>query len=246
MGGSSNDNSFIPKRGPVSRPRQTGARQVYVFTLVSYVLFFTSLIAAGGLFLYERYIDEQLQNEIIALDVEIERFREADLENVRSFNSRLEYSKERLDATVSLPALFSVLEATTAETAQIERLTIQRIGDERLAVSAAFLTDTFDSALFQREFYEQEQLIDQIALSDVTIELGSEETGESALTTRISFDALLAVPTAAIPLTVTPASLSAPIVEPASAVDETTTTTEALLPATEAEPVVVSTNEEGI
>ena len=63
MGGSSDTNSFIPKRGPVKRQRRAGSRQIYLFTVISYVLFSATLVASVGVFLYERYIEDQLENE---------------------------------------------------------------------------------------------------------------------------------------------------------------------------------------
>jgi hypothetical protein len=201
MGGSSNDNSFIPKRGPVSRPRRVASQQVYLFTVISYVLFFASLVAAIGVFLYDRYIDQQLENEVAALNTEIDRFREADLETVRMFNSRIEYTKERVNASVSVPSIFTVLENTTAETAQIESLAIERLGDSVFDVEAMMRTDTFDSSLFQREFYEQESTINDLALTDLTIETQGDEESENPTETFITFNAMLAVPVSSVPLT---------------------------------------------
>jgi hypothetical protein len=207
MGGSSDNNSFIPKRGPATRTRRSGSRQIYIFTLVSYVLFFATLVAVAGVFLYERYIDQQLENEVAALNEEIDRFREADMDTARSFNSRLDHAEERLSAAVSLPTLLTMIENTTAETAQVRSLEINRLNDEALSVALTVETDTFDSSLFQREFYEQDMRIDRIALEQVTIEPGNSEAGDGSLETTVSFNASLAVSATAIPLEVIPTTV---------------------------------------
>jgi hypothetical protein len=117
------------------------------------------------------------------------------------FNSRIEYTKERVNASVSVPSIFTVLENTTAETAQIESLAIERLGDSVFDVEAMMRTDTFDSSLFQREFYEQESTINDLALTDLTIETQGDEESENPTETFITFNAMLAVPVSSVPLT---------------------------------------------
>lgn len=209
MGGSSDNNSFIPKRGPASRPRRVRSQQLYVFTLVSYVLFFASLVASIGVFFFDRYIDQQLENEVSALNSEIDRFREADLDTVRAFNARLENMKDRVNATVSLPTILTIIENTTAQSAQVERLSIERQNDEQLAVTAVMQTDTFDSSLFQREFYEQDTQINAVSLDNLSINFAAGEASDTApLATTVSFNAELLIPAAAVPLTLDPVDQS--------------------------------------
>lgn len=237
MGSSSNnDNSFIPKRGPVSRPRRVASRQVYLITVISYVLFSASLVAAVGVFLYDRYIDQQLENEVVALNAEIERFREADLETVRTFNSRIESTKERVNAAASLPAIFTILENTTAETAQIESLAIERLNDSVFSVQATIRTNNFDSSLLQREFYEQENTIDGLALRNVTIVTDGDADAENEAESSITFEADLAVPASSIPLTAD--LLSVPANDSAVQLDQGFGTT--------SDDVLSASNEDGI
>lgn len=195
---SSPDNSFIPKRGPSSKPKHVTSRQVYLFTIVSYLLFFGALVASGGVFFYERYVTEQLQQEVVALDEEIGLFRESDMEAVRNFENRLDYTAERVAASVSLVSLFEVLEAATAESAQITDMTVERNGDNYYAVTANMQTDTYDSSFFQREFYEQLPLTNVTMLENVLINTTPEES-TTANGPTVTFTAVLGVPVADIP-----------------------------------------------
>lgn len=210
MGGSSSDNSFIPKRGPTNRPRRAASQQLYVFTLIAYVLFFGTLVATAGVFFYGRYIDTQLEGEVTTLNTEINRFHEDDMEEVRSFNNRLDNSGERVAAAASISSLLTTIEQATARSAQFERITLERERDNSYAVEIAIETDNFDSSIFQREFYEQETTINSVSISelDVKTDSGEEATGE----TKIAFTAILGVPISSIP--VTPALINSNISDP--------------------------------
>lgn len=193
MGGSSNQNSFIPKRGPANRSRRTGSRQVYLFTLFSYVLFSATLVAAVGVFLYERYVDNQLENEVAALNTEIEVFREADLKSVREFNNRLTYTSERIAVATSLSTFFNALEAATAETVKITDLEIAREGDERYNIAAQIETDNFDSSLLQREFLEDDNVFATVVIDEIDVVTAAGNSDEAVASDSVSFTAALTV-----------------------------------------------------
>lgn len=197
MGGSSNDNSFIPKRGPVNRPRKAASQQVYIFTLITYVLFFASLVATAGVFLYSGYIDKQLEGEVSSLNTEIDRFHESEMTQVRDFNNRIENSKDRVSVAASLVLLLSAIENTTAKTAQLESVSMQRNDDVSYTVEASVETDTFDSSIFQREFFEQDGLISYVDISELDIKSDSAESGQGK--TSVAFTATLGVSIASIP-----------------------------------------------
>lgn len=200
MGGSSNnrDTSFIPKRGPANRSRRSGSKQVYVFTLVAYVLFFATLVATVGVFLYDRYIDQQLTNEVAALNEEINLFREADLEQVRLFNDRITFASERVSAASSLGILFSAIEAATAETVQLTTLDLERVDDNYYAVALNVETETLDSSIFQRELLEQVSTFDIAVIDEISIVSESIESEAVNQESFVSYVATLGVPQAAV------------------------------------------------
>lgn len=202
MDGSSN-NSFIPKRGTSNRPKRGSSHRVYVITLVTYVLFFATLVATAGVFLYSRYIDTQFQTEVALLSDEIDRFNDADMNRVLLFDERLQKAQDRLDSAVSLGSLFTAIEMATAETVQIDSLRIERNNDEDFELVAAINTDSFDSSIFQREVFEQNSIIESVEIEQLTITPNSLDTTEAAVdlsdSSQVSFTAKLGVLVSAIP-----------------------------------------------
>jgi len=193
--------SFIPKQGPVKRSKQTATRQIHVFAVISYVAFVTSLLAVVGVFLYEGYVEKQLQGEVNKLNEEIKSFSDADMERVREFNGRLWQTKDRLDKSVSLESVFFALESATVQSASIDQLTLKKENDTSITMAARLTTDSFDSTLFQRGVYERNDIIDSVIINDLAIMDAPEEGGVGS---GVSFTATLTVPTEAVPAKVDP------------------------------------------
>ncbi len=189
--------SFIPKQGPAKRSRQIVSRQVHVFTVLSYVLFFGALTASAGVFLYSKHIDTQLENEITALDTAIANFSDEKMEQVKGFNTRLLQAKDRINNSVSAVSIFESLEASTAQVVSLESLTLKRIEDETFLLTAKVNTDDFDSVLFQRGLYERNSMIQSVAFEDVS--LGTTDSEEGDTGSGVSFEAELKVPLSAVP-----------------------------------------------
>ena len=219
--------SFIPKQGPAKRSRQVVSRQVHIFTVLSYILFFGALIASAGVFLYAKHAQNQLRNEVTALDAAIANFSSEKMEQVKAFNIRLIQAEGRINNSVSAVSILESLEVSTAQSVAIESLTLKRVEDEKFRLTASIATDSFDSALFQRGLYERNPIIQSVAFKDVG--LGNESSEEDAPSSGVSFKAEIEVPLAAIPYT--PNGVVVPVTE--NTVVEIGTSTEAVSSSTE-------------
>jgi len=198
----SSDNSFIPKRGAAKRKQVGGSRQIYIFSYISYILMFATLLAAGGVYLYGQYINSQLDAEIATLNSEIGSFSQADMERVTQFNLRLVQAQDRLDNSVSVASVFQALQAATIDTVQIESLEMKREGDDMFVLNAIVQTDTFDSTIFQRGVYLRNGTIQDVLISEVqnVIATESNQVGEVTDTKDVvSFQALLEIPLSDVP-----------------------------------------------
>jgi hypothetical protein len=181
--------SFIPRQGSVKKVRKT-SRQVYIFTLVGYVLFFSALVSSAAVFLYQRHVDTKYQEKVVQLNSAIANFSDIKMEEVRSFNMRLLQSKERIENTVSAATLLESLEKATAQSVGFESFALKRIEDEKFELTAELNSPSFDSALFQRQLFEREPAIDSVEFEDVSLA----ENVEEGVQTVVTFRAILGVP----------------------------------------------------
>ncbi len=218
MPGSSNT-SFIPKRNPAQKERQGAKRQVFVGTFIIRILFFASLIAAAGVFVYEMQLKKNVDNEILALDAAIGTFNEAEMQRVLQTDARLKQAAARFQSAASMTALLRALERSTVGSIQISQLGVERISSNSYSVEADMETETFDTVLFQRSLLEESSTFAVSEIKDLVvvtlppesglydIEVNPELAGEG-----VSFKALLTVATDEVPHGVTEAVV--PVVEP--------------------------------
>lgn len=198
----SSDASFIPKRGGPRRSKKVRSNRVYILTIVSYVLLFATLLAAGGTFLYHRYLDTQLENAVAALSQEIRSFQQADMEQVQAFDLRLRQANQRLNNSVSVVSIFEAIEAATINTVRLANLSLSREVDEQFVVEAEVVTDNFDSSLFQRGVYERnDEVVQSIRFESLQLNSVNSDPNQVFQTNEetVTFQATLEVPLGAIP-----------------------------------------------
>ncbi len=228
----SNNNSFIPKRGPVNKKKQGAAsRPVYVFTIISYILMFSTLIATGGVYFYGKVVDKQLSNEVAALNTAISSFSESDMQRVLEFDLRLSQAEDRLSHSVSVASVFDALESATIDTVQVASLDLKREKDEQFILAATIETDSFDSTIFQRGVYQRNQTISNVAITSLqngnTSNLIDKNNTFDNSIPEITFIAELNVPLTAVPYVANQAPiLTSPIIITEPALDIATTTEE--------------------
>lgn len=200
------NSSFIPKRGPAKKSRTAVTKRVYLFTVISYIMLFSALLASGGVYFYKGVVKEALAEEVASLNAQISTFSEANMQRVLEFDRRVSQAQSRVAVGVSIPSLFSALEASTARTVKIKSIKLEREGDERLVLEGDMETDTFDSTLFQRRLYQDNQTINTIEVTDFNasnIEGGATGVPGSVLSPTLTFSVTVDFPVSQIPTTVT-------------------------------------------
>ena len=182
--------SFIPKQNPAKSARRTASRQVYLFTVVSYVGFFATLVAVVALFIYSRLIAQNVAEVVSSYDTEIESFNQNTMFQVIELDERLKRTAELLDANISLRAALAVIDAVTIDTVQFTQLALERGEDNQVTLDAVVSTDSFDSVLFQQEIYEKAQRLDGAAIKGVTIQfLQADAESGTPRSSRVGFSA---------------------------------------------------------
>ncbi|MCA9355757.1 hypothetical protein KC865_04425 [Candidatus Kaiserbacteria bacterium] len=204
----SNSNSFIPKQGAVKKRRVSSSRQIYVFTIISYVFLFATLLASGGIYFYHDYIEKQMDAEVIKFNEAISGFNEAEMYRVLEFDSRVKQASARLYNSVSLSSVFAILEATTVDTIKISSLDLTREGDSNFLLKASVETDSLDSTIFQRTVYLGETIIESVVIDELNNALFAESGADSAGSDEVvsdkpvSFTAELKIPLSEVPYVV--------------------------------------------
>lgn len=193
MPGSSNSSSFIPKRGSKKSIRKVRNVNVYILTIVSYVLFFAALGASAGVFFYSKSITNQLNEEIVATNTAIGVFKEADLLRVEEFDKRLRQANNRLNNSASVVQILAQIESAVVDSLRLSSLSINRDADKHFSIEAQAETNKYDAVIFQRDILKGYEVVDEIEVADVALQrVGSKVDASTEQT--VTLTTLLLVP----------------------------------------------------
>jgi hypothetical protein len=171
--------SFIPKSPSRTTVKPRGVRKIYVFTYLSLVLFFGTLIASAGTFFFDITTTAQLADQKAALASARNQFSDTDLNRLRVLESRIENAKLLLGTHVSVADILEALETSTISTVQLTGLEYSRtdFGGITLALSAR--TASLNDARFQRDIYASNEVLRDAGIVDPKYSSRAEELGGS-------------------------------------------------------------------
>jgi hypothetical protein len=183
--------SFIPKQNPAKVARRASTRQVYLFTVLSYVVFFSSLVAVAALFIYSHLTTQNVAQVVSEYNSEIASFNQGNLHKVIELDERLNRTADLLNTTISLRTALAVIDAATIDTVQFQQLAVERGEGNQVMLDAVVSTDSFDSVLFQRRIYEQADRLAGVSISGVAIQfLQADTESGTPQRSKVGFSAL--------------------------------------------------------
>lgn len=171
--------SFIPRKSPGSnRSKRTRKVALGVFGYVSYITFIGALILSAGMFFISFQISGTLEEREQELAAVKESFAQENMEMVREYETYLNTVDRTFAETFSMEDLFGSLENSVVQSAFLSSLELEQemLNDSsELTLSAEVITNSFDSALFQRDLYREFPLLERFVLNDVVlVESGQE------------------------------------------------------------------------
>lgn len=179
-----NQNSFIPKRGPTKQIKRAVTKNVYIITILSYVALFVVLVASGGIFIYQQVVQNRFTETIVAFNTATQSFNEADLQRVAQLESRLRQTKYIVNRQYSMAEILEKIEKSVIGTSRLVSLQItpyeapsarqSRSADPAVvAQDGLFLftfdigSDSYDSVIFQRDTFIDTDDVLSVAVTDL-------------------------------------------------------------------------------
>jgi hypothetical protein len=161
--------SFIPQRPSLGQSSKKIVRKVYVFTYLSYVFFFGTLISAFAILAYGYVLDTQLQSEKDRLVTEESRFNDGDIESIKKFDTQLTTATERMNLHLSLLPIFDGLEQSISQKLELKSFTYTRENDSAPKMEITGNATVLNSLAFQREVLTTVPLFSGAKFTQVTI-----------------------------------------------------------------------------
>jgi hypothetical protein len=172
--------SFIPQRPSLGQSPKKVVRKVYVFTYLSYVFFFGTLLSVFGVLGYGYMLDNQLQEQKDKLVAEEALFNDTELETIKKFDIQLKTARERMDLHLSVLPIFTALEQTTSQLLTLKTFKYSRENDSAPKMDITGEASILNTLAFQREVLGTEPLFVGAEFAQVSVSSAppkDEETG---------------------------------------------------------------------
>lgn len=166
----SSGSSFIPQRPTHGKVAAKSFRKVYVLSYVSYLVFFTTLLAVAGIFLYKLSLESSLKNLQQELIAQKTLFSQADLDRVEDLDKRISMAKQLVDSHASVHKILVALDQVVADPVQFLGLEYDRTEDPRqprLILSA--VAKEFNEIIFQEQILSANPITRNFEMSDVSL-----------------------------------------------------------------------------
>jgi hypothetical protein len=144
--------SFIPKNTTKVRKPRSG-RRIYVFSYVSYVIFFGTLLTIIGAYVYSLQVNRSLENQRAQLDAERQSFSDSDIAYVRDLEKRLLVAARLVGESSAPSRLFDAIQSVIADNVALVDFKYERQPNNNFMLTFTGAMNQFDAAIFQRELF---------------------------------------------------------------------------------------------
>ena len=168
--------SFIPKKPLVEARSARGGSYGLIF-LVSLLIFITSIVAAGGAFLYDRYLTLALDAKKASLAKYEQAYDLATIQTLVRYDSRINEARKILENHLAPSAIFTFLSEQTLEKVQFTDFSyvIDR-AQKTVNIELSGTADSFATVALQSDQFGKSKSLRDIIFSGVTIENGGKIT----------------------------------------------------------------------
>jgi len=163
--------SFIPKQSLTAASRSGGG--LGLFFLLAILIFVMSLVAGGGAFAYERFLNGKITEKDGQLQLAEGAFNAGTIQDLVRMDSRLTQAHTLLQKHVSPSAIFYFLSTITLQRVQLGGLDFTLLPDGSATISLSGTGDSFSSVALQSDQFNASKVLRDVIFSNITVDTGS-------------------------------------------------------------------------
>ena len=174
--------SFIPKRSlDTSASRGPGFG---LFFLIALLVFVASLVAAGGAFLYQQYLNKSLADKKASLDLAQGAYDPATIQELVRLDERIKQAQTLLNNHAAVSPVFAFLSNQTLEHVAFSSFDFSLQGDGSAKISMAGQADSFSTVALQSDQFGASKLLKDVVFSGI----GVDQTGHVNFSVSATID----------------------------------------------------------
>lgn len=179
------NSSFIPKSGVKTVKRSQGTKQIYLLAYISYIVFFSTLFAVIGVYIYGATIDRSLENTKAQMVAERQRFAVSDIENIKQLDQRLTTAQRLLNESTAPSRIFPDIESIVAANIRFSGMKYELLVNNQFKIELSGEAEDFNEIVGQRLLLKDSPLLAEAEVVEydysVSGEEGSANSGDAVL-----------------------------------------------------------------
>jgi len=164
--------SFIPKKTLASSPIQGEVTKgsINIFLLISVIIFVVSLLGAGGVFLYERVLIGNVEEQKASLERAREAFEPSLIEVLARLDTRIEVAEDLIANHITVSPFFGLLETLTLKTVRFNGFDFSRNELGNLDVVMEGVAQNYTAVALQADLFGNNENIQDPIFSNFTLD----------------------------------------------------------------------------
>ena len=166
--------SFIPKKAIATKSSTLKKyRSFNILTFVATIVFVVSLAASGGVFIYERLIENSIDQKGIELDSARQTIDIGLINEFKALDKKLRTAEELLGRHTAMTLFFDFLESSTLQNVQYNEFNYEFNTDGVIIINMEGIARSFNSLTLQSDIFRDSNII----LNPVFSNLSLDESG---------------------------------------------------------------------
>lgn len=180
------NSSFIPKSGIKTVKRSQTSKQIYLLAYISYIVFFSTLFAVIGVYIYGVTVDRSLARLKEQMVAEQQRFAVAEIENIKQLDKRLSTAERLVNESTAPSRLFPDIESIVSANIKFSGLSYEQLPNRQFVLELEGNADEFNDIIAQQQLIKGSTLLSNAEVVEydysVSGERGSSNSGKAVLT----------------------------------------------------------------
>ena len=177
--------SFIPKKPLDTGMRRGGGGTYGLFFLIALLIFIASLIAAGGAFLYQQYLQQELASKMDSLKKTEDAYDPAVIQDLLRLDDRINNAEMLLNKHVAISSIFAFIGTQTLKNVYFTTFNYQLNPDGSANISLNGVADSFATVALQSDQMGSAKLLKNVVFSGI----GGSQGGTIAFSLAATVDA---------------------------------------------------------
>lgn len=161
--------SFIPKK-PLSKESAVRERPTGLFTILSTLVFFVSLLGAGGVFAYKTLLAREIETSRAALERAEKAFDPATIVELERLDKRIESSKRVLESHTVVSPLFALLEDSAIPQVRFSKMSFSFLNSDKIELRLSGEARNYSFVALQSDEFGKSKFLKDVIFSNLNLD----------------------------------------------------------------------------